>query len=89
MLIYTLIVIYKYIKQLLYLHACTVEAPQTAVEYFQRKECLFDIKFYSHRKINGLKGYIYIYITQQRDIYDTVIFRFLQIFYGLTMKQKV
>ena len=23
-------------------------------------------------------------ITQQRDIYDTVIFRFLQIFYGLT-----
>ena len=23
--------------------------------------------------------YIYIYITQQRDIYDTVIFRFLQI----------
>ena len=22
-------------------------------------------------------------ITQQRDIYDTVIFRFLQIFYGL------
>ena len=33
--------------------------------------------------------YIYIYITQQRDIYDTVIFRFLQIFYGLTMKRKV
>ena len=28
-------------------------------------------------------------ITKQRDIYDTVIFRFLQIFYGLTMKQKV
>ena len=28
-------------------------------------------------------------ITQQRDIYDTVIFRFLQIFYGLTMKRKV
>ena len=28
-------------------------------------------------------------ITQLRDIYDTVIFRFLQIFYGLTMKQKV
>ena len=27
--------------------------------------------------------YIYIYITQQRDIYDIVIFRFLQIFYGL------
>ena len=27
------------------------------------------------------------YITQQRDIYDTVIFRFLQIFYGLTMKR--
>ena len=22
-------------------------------------------------------------VTQQRDIYDTVIFRFLQIFYGL------
>ena len=54
MLIYTLIVICKHIKQLLYLHACTIEAPQTAVEYFQRKECLFDIKFYSHRKINGL-----------------------------------
>ena len=33
--------------------------------------------------------YIYIYITQQRDIYDIVIFRFLQIFYGLTMKRKV
>ena len=33
--------------------------------------------------------YIYIYITQQRDNYDTVIFRFLQIFYGLTMKRKV
>ena len=28
-------------------------------------------------------------ITQQRDIYDTVIFRFLQIFYGLTMKRKM
>ena len=28
-------------------------------------------------------------ITQQRDIYDTVIFQFLQIFYGLTMKRKV
>ena len=28
-------------------------------------------------------------ITKQRDIYDTVIFRFLQIFYGLTMKRKV
>ena len=28
-------------------------------------------------------------ITQQRDIYDKVIFRFLQIFYGLTMKRKV
>ena len=28
-------------------------------------------------------------ITQQRDIYETVIFRFLQIFYGLTMKRKV
>ena len=28
-------------------------------------------------------------ITQRRDIYDTVIFRFLQIFYGLTMKRKV
>ena len=27
--------------------------------------------------------------TQQRDIYDIVIFRFLQIFYGLTMKRKV
>ena len=26
--------------------------------------------------------YIYTYITQQRDIYDKVIFRFLQIFYG-------
>ena len=26
-------------------------------------------------------------ITQQRDIYDTVIFRFLQIFYGLTMNE--
>ena len=24
-------------------------------------------------------------ITQQRDIYDTIIFRFLQIFYGLTL----
>ena len=32
---------------------------------------------------------IYIYVTKQRDIYDTVIFRFLQIFYGLTMKRKV
>ena len=68
MLIYTLIVIYKYIKQLLYLHACTVEAPQTTVEYFQRKECLFDIKFYSHRKINGLKGYIYIYNSTTRHL---------------------
>ena len=28
-------------------------------------------------------------ITQQRDIYDTVIFPFSQIFYGLTMKRKV
>ena len=28
-------------------------------------------------------------ISQQRDIYDKVIFRFLQIFYGLTMKRKV
>ena len=28
-------------------------------------------------------------ITQQPDIYDTVTFRFLQIFYGLTMKRKV
>ena len=28
-------------------------------------------------------------ITQQRDTYDTVIFLFLQIFYGLTMKRKV
>ena len=28
-------------------------------------------------------------ITQQRDICETVICRFLQIFYGLTMKQKV
>ena len=27
--------------------------------------------------------------TQQRDIYDIVIFRFLQIFYGLTMKRKL
>ena len=27
--------------------------------------------------------------TQQRDSYDIVIFRFLQIFYGLTMKRKV
>ena len=27
--------------------------------------------------------------TQQRDIYDKVIFIFLQIFYGLTMKRKV
>ena len=27
--------------------------------------------------------------TQQRDIYDTVIFRFLEIFYRLTMKGKV
>ena len=27
--------------------------------------------------------------TQQRDIYDIVIFQFLQIFYGLTMKRKV
>ena len=43
--------------------------PQTAVEYFQRKECLFDIKFYSHRKINGLKGYIYIYIYIHIYIY--------------------
>ena len=29
------------------------------------------------------------YITQQRDIYDTVIFRFLQIFYGLTIRRVV
>ena len=29
------------------------------------------------------------YTTQQRDVYDIVIFRFLQIFYGLTMKRKV
>ena len=28
-------------------------------------------------------------IAQQRDIYDTVIFQFLQIFYGLAMKRKV
>ena len=28
-------------------------------------------------------------ITHQREIYDTVTFRFLQIFYGLTMKRKV
>ena len=28
-------------------------------------------------------------ITQQRDIYDTVILRFLRIFYGLTLKRKV
>ena len=28
-------------------------------------------------------------ISQQRDIYDTVIFRFLQIFHGLTIKRKV
>ena len=27
--------------------------------------------------------------TQQRDIYDIVMFQFLQIFYGLTMKRKV
>ena len=27
--------------------------------------------------------------TQPRDIYDILIFRFLQIFYGLTMKRKV
>ena len=27
--------------------------------------------------------------TQQRDIYDIVIFRSLQILYGLTMKRKV
>ena len=27
--------------------------------------------------------------TQQQDIYDILIFRFLQIFYGLTMKRKV
>ena len=27
--------------------------------------------------------------TQQRDIYDRVIFQFLQIFYGLTTKGKV
>ena len=27
--------------------------------------------------------------TQQRDIYDIVILRFLPIFYGLTMKRKV
>ena len=27
--------------------------------------------------------------TQQRDINSIVIFRFLQIFYGLTMKRKV
>ena len=26
--------------------------------------------------------------TQQQGIYDIVIFRFLQIFYGLTMKRK-
>ena len=28
-------------------------------------------------------------IADQRDIYDAVIFRFLQTFYGLTMKRKV
>ena len=28
-------------------------------------------------------------ITQQRDVYDTVIFRFFQNLYGLTMKRKV
>ena len=28
-------------------------------------------------------------ITQQRDIEDTVTFRFLQIFYGPAMKRKV
>ena len=27
--------------------------------------------------------------TQQRDIYDIVTFRFLQIFYRLTMKRKM
>ena len=27
--------------------------------------------------------------TEQQDIHDIVIFRFLQIFYGLTMKRKV
>ena len=27
--------------------------------------------------------------TEQRDIHDIVLFRFLQIFYGLTMKRKV
>ena len=29
------------------------------------------------------------YITQRQDIQDTVIFRFLKIFYRLTMKRKV
>ena len=33
--------------------------------------------------------YIYIYITQQRDIYDTVVFRFLQIFYGLSIDRSL
>ena len=28
-------------------------------------------------------------ITQQRDIYDTVIFRFLQIFCGLTLEDLI
>ena len=28
-------------------------------------------------------------ITQQREVYDTVIFRFFQNLYGLTMKRKV
>ena len=27
--------------------------------------------------------------SEQRDIHDIAIFRFLQIFYGLTMKRKV
>ena len=36
--------------------------------------------------VYGIYIYICIYITKQRDIYDTVIFRFLQIFYGLTVE---
>ena len=33
-------------------------------------------------QLNYQQGIAHIYITQQRDIYDTVIFLFLQIYYG-------
>ena len=39
--------------------------------------------------ISSFVIFYYIYITKQRDIYDTAIFRFLQIFYGLTVEDLV